>query len=198
MPRQIDPQERRDELVQAVWRVIRREGVDGASVRAVADEAGLSPGSLRHFFASQSELLVFALQQAAGLIQDRVGTIDWSRGVRVEAERLLLELLPLDAQRQQESEVWLAYVARALVDPSLRPLRDEADDVVKQICRQVVRRLAVSSEQADLQTEHLHALVDGLLLHRVTRPESLDADTVRAVIAHHLDRLHGDDQAPAD
>lgn len=163
--------------------------MEGASVRAVADEAGLSPGSLRHFFASQSELLVFALRQAADLIQDRIGKVDWSHDVRAEAERLLLELLPIDSQRQEESEVWLAYLVRALVDPALRPLRDEADDIVKQICRQVVVRLAGRSEGVEVETERLHALVDGLLVHRVTRPDVLPGDTLHAVITCHLDEL---------
>lgn len=44
----------RRELAEAVWRVILRDGVEGASVREVAAEAGLSSGSLKHYFGSQS------------------------------------------------------------------------------------------------------------------------------------------------
>jgi AcrR family transcriptional regulator len=41
--------------------VIRRDGVAAASVRAVAREAGTSMGALRHWFATQDELLHFAM-----------------------------------------------------------------------------------------------------------------------------------------
>ncbi|HLR93636.1 MAG TPA: TetR family transcriptional regulator [Jiangellaceae bacterium] len=67
MPRLIDHDERRERFAEATWRVILRDGVGGVSVRTVAAEAGHSTGSLRHVFASQSQLLVFALQ----LVVDR-------------------------------------------------------------------------------------------------------------------------------
>jgi Uncharacterized protein conserved in bacteria len=59
VPKVVDPAERRRELAEAVWRVIRRDGLEQASVRNVAREADLSMGSLRHYFATQSELMAF-------------------------------------------------------------------------------------------------------------------------------------------
>ena len=38
MPKVVDHEQRRRELGHAVWRVIRRDGVERASVRAVAEE----------------------------------------------------------------------------------------------------------------------------------------------------------------
>ena len=64
----IDSQSRRRELGEALWRVVLRDGIEAASVRKVAAEAGISKGSLRHVFPTQSELLAFAMQ----LIVDEV------------------------------------------------------------------------------------------------------------------------------
>ena len=50
MPRVVDHAVRRQELAEALWRVVRRDGVHEVSVRTVADEAGTSPGALRHYF----------------------------------------------------------------------------------------------------------------------------------------------------
>ena len=50
MPIVVDPEERRRDLAEAVWRVVRRDGLERASVREVAREAGVSMGSLRHYF----------------------------------------------------------------------------------------------------------------------------------------------------
>ena len=69
MPKLVDHEERRRELGDAVWRVIRSRGVDGASIRTVAHEAGWSPGALRHYFSTQSELLTFAMQMVVERIE---------------------------------------------------------------------------------------------------------------------------------
>ncbi|GAA1487885.1 TetR family transcriptional regulator [Brachybacterium sacelli] len=57
MPKLIDHARRREELAEAAWRVLLREGVGRASVRNVAAEAGLTVNSLRHVFSTQDELL---------------------------------------------------------------------------------------------------------------------------------------------
>ena len=76
MPKVVDHEQRRRELAHAVWRVIRRQGVDQASVRTVALEAGWSPGALRHYFATQSELLAFAMRLVVERIEGRIAAID--------------------------------------------------------------------------------------------------------------------------
>src|SRR4029450_11592721 len=142
MPKLVDPDQRRSELAQAVWTVIRRDGLQRASVRNVAREAGLSMGSLRHYFASQSELLCFAMELVGDRARDRVGALEpaadtrgpmelvaarpRARGAALEpaadprrrAEQLLAELVPLDDERRAESEVWLAFTGQPLVGPA--------------------------------------------------------------------------------
>ena len=43
--------------------LIARHGLEGVTMRAVAKEAGLSYGSLFHYFTSKDELLMHAVQQ---------------------------------------------------------------------------------------------------------------------------------------
>ena len=40
MPKVVDPKERRDEVLAAAWRVIQRDGLKGATIRAIAAEVG--------------------------------------------------------------------------------------------------------------------------------------------------------------
>jgi DNA-binding transcriptional regulator YbjK len=72
VPKVVDPVARRQEVAEAVLRVVRRDGLEQASVRNVAREAGLSMGSLRHYFASQSELMVFAFRTVVDRIESRL------------------------------------------------------------------------------------------------------------------------------
>jgi AcrR family transcriptional regulator len=192
MPKVVDPAERRRELAEAVWRVIRRDGLEEASVRNVAREAGLSMGSLRHYFASQSELMAFAFRTVIDRIESRLGGLPPEPDPRRRAERSLLELLPLDDERRAENEVWLAFTSKAMVDPALSAERDEGYDALRAACRALVADLSAAGlAPTDLRAEadRLHALLDGLAVHAAMRPDIHTRRSLRAAIARHLDAL---------
>jgi AcrR family transcriptional regulator len=195
VPKVVDHEQRRRELAHAVWRVIRRDGVDHASVRTVADEAGWSPGALRHYFGTQSELLAFAMRLVVERIEARVAALDRAAEPREAVEQVLHELVPLDAERRAENEVWLAFTARALIDPQLRAQHNEVHDALHQACRSTLETLAADSlgdanSASALQAERLHALIDGLAVHTALRPDLMPPDTIVAVLRLHLDALH--------
>jgi AcrR family transcriptional regulator len=192
MPKVVDPVERRRELVEAVLRVIRRDGLEQASVRNVAREAGLSMGSLRHYFASQSELMVFAFRTVIERIESRLARLEPESDPRRRAERVLAELLPLDDERRAENELWLAFTSRAMVDPALGDLRDEGYDALRAGCRAILTDLSAAGlAPADVhtETERLHALLDGLAVHAAMRPDIHTAESLKAAIGRHLDAL---------
>jgi len=74
---------RRMEILHAAARVFRRRGVSAAGMREIAEEAGLSPGNLYHYFSGKDEILLFcqertlermhaAVQAAKGPATDRL------------------------------------------------------------------------------------------------------------------------------
>jgi AcrR family transcriptional regulator len=194
MPRLVDASQRRAAIAEAVWTVIRRDGLQRASVRNVAREAGLSMGSLRHYFSTQSELLCFAMELVGDRAAARVRALRPAADPRRTAERLLGELVPLDDERRAESEVWLAYTGHALVDPDQRAIHQRIHDQLHGACVTAVTLLADAGlTPADLdvpvEATRLHALLDGLAVHAVMRPEKVPPSRIRAVISHHLDTL---------
>ncbi|MDP8952326.1 MAG: TetR family transcriptional regulator, partial [Actinomycetota bacterium] len=76
MPKVVDSDARRTQIAEAVWRVILRGGLERASVRNVAREAGLSMGSLRHYFGTQAELPAFAMQLVTERVRGRIEALD--------------------------------------------------------------------------------------------------------------------------
>jgi AcrR family transcriptional regulator len=194
MPRQVDPEQRRAELAEAVWTVIRRDGLQRASVRNVAREAGLSMGSLRHYFASQNELLCFAMGLVGDRASARIRALDPAPGPRQAAEQLLHQLVPLDDERRAESEVWLAFASHALVEPRQRAIYEQIHDQLYGACVSALTVLADAGQTADdldiaLEAARLHALLDGLAVHAVMRPAKLPPGRIVAIIARHLDSL---------
>ncbi|MFI6824200.1 TetR/AcrR family transcriptional regulator [Micromonospora sp. NPDC050187] len=194
MPKIVDHEARRAELAEAMWRVVYRDGAAAATVRSIATEAGWSPGALRHYFTTQTELLAFAMEHVITKATERFHAEDWTGPVREVVQRMLEEFLPLDQQRVREMEVWLLLAARTPADRVARARVAEADDGVRRATELAVTALAdagLVAADRDLpsETTRLHALVDGLALHALLHPDLMPPDRVRAALAHHLDDL---------
>ncbi|WP_169953658.1 TetR/AcrR family transcriptional regulator [Microbispora sp. H11081] len=194
MPKIVDRRVRREEIAEALWRVVRRDGVGAATVRSIAAEAGWSPSALRHYFSTQAELLAFAMEHVDTRVRARIESTHFHGPVR-EAVRLLLEqLLPMDAERRAEAEVWLRLAAGAQGDPAAAGWLRRAHDGVREAAALVIGALAAEGElaghrDAEFETARLHALVDGLTVHVLTAPESMPPERVSAVLAAHLQGL---------
>ncbi|MFC4112008.1 TetR/AcrR family transcriptional regulator [Nonomuraea zeae] len=199
MPKVVDPEARRDEVVDAVFRVVRRAGFEQASLRNVAEEAGLAIGSIRHYFAGHTDLMVFAMRasidRVGARILERVGPLlaATDHGERAEGvEAMLAELLPLDERRREEATVWLAFTTAARTRPELQPLAREAYDGMRRLVRRIVEGVArhrrLPGEPA-VETERLCALIDGLTVEGVLHPERMTPELMAAVLRRHLETL---------
>ncbi len=198
MPVSVNRDERRAQLARAVWRIVVREGARGASVRGVAREAGLSMGSVRHFFSTQEELLGFAVEEVVRQATRRIEAGAQSRtsavaaGRPVEAALALLEqVLPLDEERLTEARVWAAFTAPPVTDAGMAAIRRQVDDELRGLCRDALTGLRElgsfhPARELDVETERLHALLDGFTLHLMLDPASAPPDRVRAALRVHL------------
>jgi hypothetical protein len=101
-------------------------------------------------------------------------------------------MLPLDDQGRAEASIWLAFLARATVEPSFgAPLRAAYPQIVAAFAEQLGRpqddgRLPVVGDpqrEADILFTLVQGLLGPVLLGRYS-PE-----TAVAIIDHHLDRL---------
>lgn len=189
MPKHVDHPARREELAQALWRLVMREGMAGASIRRVAAEAGWSSGSVRHYFTTHSELLVFAMDRVTQRVADRIAALPQQADPRMRARLVLAEILPLDDVRRAETQVWLAFTMQAVNDPALRPLLDAAHALLRDLCRQAAE--VYTSEDVPVEAERLHALLDGLALHAVLEPETTTPERIWAVLNAHLESMRG-------
>lgn len=199
MPKVVDHARRRDQIGRALWRVVERDGMRGVSVRTVAAETGVSPGSLRYYFSSQSELIVFAVElmveRVAGRITCRANEIGDGEDALDWLTDLFKEGLPLDSARTTEMQVWNAFVEQSRVDPLLEPARQLEWSGAQWLCRTaVVNLLELGIETSpdsplddglEDEASLLHAVWDGLVTQLSSKPEAL-----REEMADRLLRLH--------
>ncbi|MEU8336802.1 TetR/AcrR family transcriptional regulator [Micromonospora tulbaghiae] len=189
MPKIVDHGARRAELARAMWRVVYRDGVGAATVRSIAAEAGWSPSALRHYFATQTELLVFAMEHVQAEAAERIAADDRTGSPREVAQRILEQLLPLDRQRVREAEVWLLLAARAQTDPAARTRMADADDGIRRAAEFAVVLLTGQPAAGPEAVARLHALLDGLALHALLYPERMPPARARELLGAHLDTL---------
>ncbi|MFI6044714.1 TetR/AcrR family transcriptional regulator [Nocardia sp. NPDC051321] len=201
MPKIVDATERKKAVADAVFRVVAREGVENATLRRVAEEAGLVIGSVRHYFASHPELLTFALAElnsrVLARVQRHLADLSDGRTARTGsyAADILAEVLPLDAARLEESSVWLAFTTAARSRPELAELAGQPAAGVRALSRQVLSAMsdagALRASVGDLvlETDRLAALLDGLSIAAVVDPDRRDPETMLAILRLHLASL---------
>ena len=75
MPKVVNHDARREEVAEATWRVIAAHGVDGATLREIAREAGFTTGVIHHYFRNRDELIAFAYELIAEQGHERLSEV---------------------------------------------------------------------------------------------------------------------------
>jgi TetR/AcrR family transcriptional regulator, transcriptional repressor of bet genes len=195
MPRVVDHDERRERIAEATWRVIEREGSEGANLREIARETGHTTGVVTHYFRDKRELRAFAF----GLMVDR----STSRMARAAAEvgvmEALAQLLPLDEERRRETTVWLALMSASLTDPDLAMELRQRYRQARAAALPVFRTaLEKTGEDPNDVMDELLTVVDGITVDALTDPERYPPDRQLALLRRALVRLGLPVEPPAN
>jgi len=78
---------RRLDILRAAARVFRRRGIAAAGMREIAEQAGLSPGNLYHYFSGKDEILLFCQERT---LERMLAAVDAARGTATERLRAVL------------------------------------------------------------------------------------------------------------
>lgn len=200
VPKIVDHAERRSEIAAALWRVIARDGMGGASARGVAAETGWSLGSVRYYFSTQQSLLHFAAEAMLTAIGARVEMIHAEQAPgHARSQELVEQLLPLDATRTGEVRAWLAVLVGPDDDPFLTAMRDTAWQGTRKLARLVVNDQAGRSpltstdlalpEPFETEAARLHVWIDGLTLQSITVPDRFSADQLHHEVDQRLQSI---------
>jgi AcrR family transcriptional regulator len=176
MPKIVDWDSKRDEILSATWRVIARDGITGATIRAIAKEANCSRGILGHYFADKADILGSALVLSHRRVGARMSAaaagLAGLRALRI----VMLEALPLDGRRDLEAQIEISFWGRALGNAELRDLQHSEFD---RLCARLRGHLSEAAGLGELRddcnlelaTHQLVVLIDGLSAERVLYPD---------------------------
>jgi AcrR family transcriptional regulator len=194
MPKIVDWDARRDEILSAAWRVIARDGIAKATIRAIAREANCSRGILAHYFDDKADILGSALvmshRRVAARMDRKAAGLTGLSALRV----VMLEALPLDEQRDLEAQIEISFWGRALGNPELRNLQHSEFD---RLCARLRRHLQEAADLGELRdgvdlefsTHQLVILIDGLSAERVLHRDRVLASRQVSLLGQILERL---------
>lgn len=194
MPKIVDHEARRAEVLDATWRVIGEKGLEGATVREIARVAGVSNGVLAHYFTSKNDILIqahrLAYERAFRRAAARTSELDPAETVR----QMLLEALPLDDERRLEALIDVSYMGRALTDETLNSVRAESVAVARAWWLDAMtqtRDAGLLAGGADLDgiVAEIFIFIDGVSIQAVLYPESMTAKLQHRLAATFLDRI---------
>jgi AcrR family transcriptional regulator len=187
MPKVVDHEERRAEVVAAVWRIVSRDGLEAATVRRVAAETGMSTSVVSHYFSGKDDLLRLAFRIVVERGRDRA-IAQSEQGGRARA--LLVTALPLDAERRAEARVWFSILGLALTRPELAAEQRRAYDAWRAEVAAALRAEGLREGlDAEAEAAGLVALVDGLTVQATFAPRKMTAARQLALVAERLAEL---------
>jgi len=189
MPRLVDHDIRRAELIAATRTTIAHYGLDGATLRRIADVAGCTTGRITHYFDSRDQLVISALRSCFFDCNERIQLAIRQRiPTREKLRHVIEEALPLDELRLEEWRIWLNFWAAACTTPILA---DENRKRYQQWRRMVFDLLAEIDDvrERERQTAVILGLIDGLGMQLALNPDPEVERRVLNIMKGQIDRL---------
>ncbi len=194
MPKIVDHEQQREKFVRAAMALIARDGLEGVTMRAVAAEAGLSYGSLFHYFESKDDLLMHAVRYTTSLQTERVNAHGERYRGLAALERLLVDDVIVDEASRDAWIVWITFLYKAARQQSFAAMNQELIDGWLARIEQALREAREDGEitpgiHPGREAMAVWAFSSGLGQVGLLQPDSLSSTQQKRLIRDYLARL---------
>jgi len=201
--RRATPAVRREALVDATLRCLKKYGHAGVSVRRISAAAGVSIGLINHHFPSKSGLVAVTYETLALSLQDSIRSQAENRAVspRDRLSGFFRASFAPEILDPQLFNVWLVFWSMVKHSPEIREVHDRTYGKYRSILESLLGQLVHSGAAAPLKLRPaaigLAALLDGLWVELSLSPTTfrpreaiaLCEDWVNALCAGAFPRL---------
>lgn len=189
MPKIVNHDDRRRELIEACWTVLSDQGVEGLSLRKVATAAKCATGRITHYFENREELLLAAIEASLDDIDLRTNQVLKKNIPALEKMLLIVdEVLPLDTLRLREGRVWMAFWNFASTDPRLAKENDMRHRQWYVSLHPILAEIN-STLDVKLEAKIFVGLMNGLVVQTSVHPTPANRKMARATLQAHLKGL---------
>ncbi|HIW90317.1 MAG TPA: TetR/AcrR family transcriptional regulator [Candidatus Corynebacterium avicola] len=190
MPKIVDPEQRRRQILNAALDLVVTKGVDGLSFRTVAEESGLNVGSIRNTYPTQHDLLAAAAEDVGDSMGRRLEGHDLSgtpgTHTVTTAAAAIGELLPLDEERRRENIVLGEFMMASRSKEVYRNITDRMSGDMQTVVTLVLTGLGVASDRAPQAATAIKTLMVGMTFDASTSHGALSPDEMTTLLTEAL------------
>jgi TetR/AcrR family transcriptional regulator, transcriptional repressor of bet genes len=192
MPKITDTEATKTRIVRAAWKVIATEGIEAATLRRVATEAGCTTGLITHYFSDKNELVTHAYRKVLDRMIADATEQTQRDGTIVEKLLAAIEVIePTQPEVKEFTIVLINFWAAAAFNSTFAKHCREDYKRWRALISAVIRAGIKAGEiraDADVKTltDILTLISDGLSVGMTLTPTAYPAIHRRAIITQML------------
>ena len=192
MGRPSNKSERRAEIVQAMMQVMAVRGYEGASIQAIAKQAGLAPGLIHYHFKTKQDILLGSVTQLSNVLKGRY--LSLSENAETSEDKLkafiTARLSKGEGASQQAVVAWVMIGSEAVRQPEvkaayLEALREQKallEDLLQDYFDTFLKKGKLNKKELNSKVAFVMAFMEGAFSLSITAqeimPNSWAADEV--------------------
>jgi len=143
MPKIIDHNERKAQIVEAMFDVIYHYGFEKAALREIAKKAGLSLGSVQHFFPKQKDIYTFAMDVIFQRFEQRMQRVEQiNEDVFENAVHMAKQIVQVHTEEERmENDIWVKFTLMATMNPEYQELKENYRKVNLSFAKNIISML---------------------------------------------------------
>lgn len=201
MPKIIDHNERKTQIVEAAFDIIYHYGFEKATLREIAKKSGFSLGSVQHFFPKQKDIYTFAMDIIFQRFEQRMENVEQiDEDVFENAIRLIKQIVQVQTgQERMENDIWVKFTLMATMDAEYRELKENYRRVNLNFAKHIINMLShhgylASSINIEDKAHALIIFVTGLTFESVIYTQFYNDQVVEQKVREYLTSICKNDR----
>ncbi|MGM8366384.1 TetR/AcrR family transcriptional regulator [Virgibacillus sp. W0181] len=193
MPKIIDHYERKTQIVEATFDVIYHYGFERTTLREIAKKAGLSLGSVQHFFPKQKDIYTYAMDVIFQRFEQRMEQVEQvDEDVFDNAVHLAKQIVQVhtDVERM-ENDIWVKFTLMATMNPEYQELKENYRKVNFNFAKKIINMLyhngyLASTINVEYKAHSLIIFITGLTFESVIYSHFYNHQVVEQKVREYL------------
>ena len=191
----LEPEQRKALLIEATLACLKQHGFQGASIRKICAEAGVSVGLINHHYAGKDELVAEAYLTVTGRVMQllREAIDQAAPDARARLSAFFRASFSAELLDPQLLDAWLAFWGAVKTAEAINRAHDHSYGEYRALLAQARDQLAEEEGWADFDADlaaiALSAMLDGLWLEWCLNPTTFSAEDGLQLSRHWVEGL---------
>jgi TetR/AcrR family transcriptional regulator, transcriptional repressor of bet genes len=167
---------RRQALITATLSLVSEGGARVATVRAIAERAGVTAGLIRHYFQSKENLIGQAFRHLmTGMSEDSAAVLTYApKDPHARLAAFVAASLRPPVVDRDAVVTWASFIQETRRDPAMRDIHRQTYLGFRDLLRDLIAALPVARSEEELRQLAIacNAVIDGLWLEGSTLPDA--------------------------